>query len=160
MITRISHAQIAVAALALGLAGCSKPAPQAEETTPAAEPAAPEAPEPAVSAEAAEATTIPEPVRGRWGMNAADCDMSRSDAKGSMVVGADSLKFYESVAKLNRIDSISDKGIGAVYDFTGEGQQWQLTVELTLSPDGKVLTRKDSGPDALPEPLTYQRCPA
>jgi hypothetical protein len=155
MITRISHAQIAVAAFALGLAGCSKPAPQAEETTPAAEPAAPE---PAVSAQPVEATTIPEPVRGRWGMNAADCDASRSDAKGSMMVGADSLKFYESVAKLNRINSISDKGIGAVYDFTGEGQQWQFTVELTLSPDGKVLTRKDSGPDALPEPLTYQRC--
>ena len=77
-----------------------------------------------------------------------------------MSLGADSLKFYESVGKLNRINSLSDKGIGAVYDFTGEGQEWQLTVELTLSPDGKTLTRKDSGPDALPDPLTYQRCEA
>ena len=90
----------------------------------------------------------------------ADCDASRSDAKGAMQVGADSLKFYESVGKLNRINSLSDKGIGAVYDFTGEGQEWQLTMELTLSPDGKTLTRKDSGPDALPDTLTYQRCEA
>jgi len=104
------------------------------------------------------AASIPEALRGRWGMNAADCDTSRSDAKGAMEVGADSLKFYESVAKLQRIKSLSDMGVGAVYDFTGEGQQWRLAVELTITADGETLTRKDSGPDALPDPLTYQRC--
>jgi hypothetical protein len=160
MIRVTGRAQIVMAVVALGLAGCSKPAPEPEQETAAAEPAAPASPQPAMTAPPIVRTSIPEALRGRWGMNAADCDATRSDAKGAMEVGADSLKFYEAVAKLDRINSLSDKGIGAVYDFTGEGQQWQLTVEMTLSPDGKTLTRKDSGPDALPEPLTYQRCEA
>ncbi len=158
--TAVFRTQIALAALALGLAGCSKPAPEAEEAAPSAQTAMPAPVEPVATAAPAAATAIPEALRGRWGINAADCDTSRSDAKGAMEVGANSLKFYEAVAKLNRIDSISDKGLGAAYDFTGEGQSWQLTVELTLSPDGKTLNRKDTGPDALPGPQTYQRCEA
>jgi hypothetical protein len=31
-------------------------------------------------------------------------------------------------------------------------------VQLGLSADGKTLVRRDFGPDAMPEPLTYQRC--
>lgn len=139
------------------VSACSDPQPVSDATEGAE--AAPGA-EGAEAAGGASASSIPEALRGRWGMNAADCDTSRSDAKGAMEVGADSLKFYESVATLGRINSLSDKGIGAVYDFTGEGQQWQLAVELTVTPDGKTLTRKDSGPDALPDPLTYQRCEA
>jgi hypothetical protein len=150
----------AIAAVALGLAGCSKPSTEAEQAPSATEPVAQTASQPAATPQPVVRDTIPEALRSRWGMNAADCDASRSDAKGAMQVGADSLKFYESVGKLNRINSLSDKGIGAVYDFTGEGQEWQLTMELTLSPDGKTLTRKDSGPDALPDTLTYQRCEA
>jgi hypothetical protein len=150
----------AIAAVALGLASCSKPSTEAEQAPSAVEPAAQISPQPAATPQPMVRDTIPEALRSRWGINAADCDASRSDAKGAMQVGADSLKFYESVATLNRINSLSDKGIGAVYDFTGEGQEWQLTVELTLSPDGKALIRKDSGLDALPDPLTYQRCEA
>ena len=150
----------ALVAVAIGLGGCSKPSTEAEQEPSAAEPAAQTAPQPTATPQPVVRSTIPKALRSRWGMNAADCDASRSDAKGAMQVGADSLRFYESVATLNRINSLSDKGIGAVYDFTGEGQEWQLTVELTLSSDGKTLTRKDSGPDALPDPLTYQRCEA
>lgn len=157
MSATIGRAQIAAAAIALSLAGCSKPAPEARQETPEAAPAPSE---PVATSQPVVRDTIPEALRGKWGINLADCDASRSDAKGFLEIGADSLRFYESVATLNRINSLSDKGIGAVYDFTGEGQEWQLTVELTLSSDGKTLTRKDSGSDALPDPLTYTRCEA
>jgi hypothetical protein len=160
MTCTISRAQIAVAALALGLVGCSKPAQEDKGTASAAQPAATASSEPDATPQPVVIDTIPEALRGRWGINAADCDASRSDAKGFMEVAQDSLRFYESVARLSRINSLSDKGIGAVYDFTGEGQQWRLTVEMSLSSDGKTLTRKDSGSDALPDPLIYQRCGA
>jgi PBP1b-binding outer membrane lipoprotein LpoB len=160
MIAASCRAQIALAALLFAVAGCSDPAPEPTQEPAVTEPAAPATSQPAVTPTPVVIDTIPQALHGRWGMNLADCDRTRSDAKGAMEVGAGSLKFYESVAKLGRIDAISDRGIGATYNFTGEGQEWQLNVELALSPDGKTLTRKDRGPDALPDPLTYQRCEA
>jgi hypothetical protein len=142
------------------LSGCSKPAadegtsnevenPASTESVPSVP--APETPLPAIA--------IPEPVRGEWGINAADCDVSTGAAKGNLQIGADSLKFYESVAKLDRVNSLSKMGIGAEFKFSGEGQEWTRTMELSVSPDSKTLTRREFGPDAMEEPLTYQRCP-
>ncbi len=42
---------------------------------------------------------IPASLHGRWGMTPADCTSTRGDAKGLLIVSADGLKFYESVAK-------------------------------------------------------------
>ena len=111
-------------------------------------------------AQPANLDSIPEALRGNWGISAADCDTSTGAAKGNLEVSADSLTFYESVGKLGRIDSLSKVGIGATFDFTGEGQTWQTNMVLSVSPDGKTLTREDRGPEGMPEPLTYQRCGA
>ncbi|MCB2047237.1 MAG: hypothetical protein KDE32_03310 [Novosphingobium sp.] len=137
------------------LSACSKPTgePEAAATTEA----------PVASASAAETfvpvTEIPEPVRGKWGINLADCDVSRGDAKGSLEIGADSLKFYESVARLDRINAVAKRGIGAEFRFSGEGEEWTRTMQLFVSSDGKTLTREEFGPDAMEQPLTYLRCP-
>ncbi len=157
----VSHSRIglAVAALAIALSGCSDSAPEADEGAAVVEPPEQSSADPSATAEPAVPDAIPGKLRGRWGIVANDCDTSRGDALGTLTVSADSLQFYESVATLGRIDSISDAGIGAIFDFSGEGEEWQSTMHLSVSPDGKTLTRKDSGPDALPEPLTYLRCP-
>ena len=148
-------------ATALGLSACSKPEsePAAEsgaEATASPVPAATASP--SASATPVAANAIPEGMHGAWGINAADCDTSRGDAKGNMVVSANSLKFYESVAKLGAIETVTAQMVRAQYDFSGEGQTWQQGVQLGLSADGKTLVRRDFGPDAMPEPLTYQRC--
>ena len=150
---------LAAASIVLVLSGCSEPAPDADEQAPVAEPAAGASAEPSATAEPVVLDKIPEKLRGRWGLVANDCDTSRGDAHGALTVSADTLEFYESVARLGRIDSLSHVGIGADFDFSGEGEQWRSNMVLSVSPDGKTLTREDRGPDALPEPLTYMRCP-
>lgn len=150
---------LVAASVVLALSGCSKPSPEAEEQVAVTEPAPSPGAESSAAAVPVVPDTIPEKLRGRWGLVANDCDTSRGDAHGALTVSADTLKFYESVARLGRIDSLSHVGIGADFDFSGEGEEWQSNMVLSVSPDGKTLTREDRGPDALPEPLTYTRCP-
>ncbi|WP_156841393.1 hypothetical protein [Novosphingobium aquimarinum] len=116
---------------------------------------------PAASASAAPAIpsdAIPPAMRGRWGLVAADCTSTKGDAKGLMVVSPDTLKFYESVAKLGMIQRVDADLLAASFKFSGEGHSWILEVALELSDDGETLTRRDKGPDAMPEPLVYSRC--
>lgn len=101
---------------------------------------------------------IPASMRGRWGLVAADCTGDPAIAKGLMVVGEDSLKFYESMAKLSAIDALDASRIKAAYEFSGEGETWTQTVDLVLQPGGSTLIRQDSGPDAMPDRLVYSQC--
>lgn len=155
------------AGAALALGACSKePEPAAQDTFVPTEDAPGETPEP-VSASAAagadetapaEIAEIPEAVRGRWGLVPADCTSTLGDAKGLLVVSADQLKFYESVAKLGTIKEAGESRIRATFDYTGEGQSWTQDVVLDARDDGRTLIRRDYGPDAMPGPLKYTRC--
>lgn len=146
---------------ALVLAGCSKqadeaPAGKAVATTPAGIGATPE---PVAGASPRTlAKEIPVPIRGRWGLVPADCTSTRGDAKGLVEIDATSLKFYESVAKLETVKDADSDEIVATFGFTGEGQSWTLDVALEVEDDGKTLIRKDTGQDALPGSLRYTRC--
>lgn len=106
----------------------------------------------------ASANEIPSPIQGMWGMNEADCDRSRGDAKGNLRVGPKKLEFFESVATLGKIQKRDASRIRATYGFEGEGQTWTMDVVLEAQDGGKRLVRRDYGPDAIPEPLQYLRC--
>ncbi len=153
---RASRHGVIVAALAL--AACSQ---QAQDEAPAdktvAEPAAVSA-APTQAVPTAIPQAIPPAIRGRWGLVPADCTSTRGDAKGLLTIDGTSLRFYESVGKLGAIKDGDAGEIEATYAFTGEGQSWTLDVDLELEDGGKTLIRKDTGPDALPGPLTYTRC--
>jgi hypothetical protein len=96
-------------------------------------------------------TKIPESLQGRWGMVPADCTSTRGDAKGLMTVGADTLSFYESRAKLTDVASADPNRFSGAFAFTGEGQNW--TANVTLTRDGDTLVRQEEGPR-----FTYRRC--
>ncbi|EJL24797.1 hypothetical protein [Novosphingobium sp. AP12] len=162
--TRTLPLLVATAALALG--ACSKgpdaTATQAlptetEEVFQEDAGSASEVPE-ASPTTAASLDEIPEVVRGRWGLVAADCTSTKGDAKGLLEVSADQLKFYESVAKLGTIKEAGESRIRATFAYTGEGQSWSQDVVLDVQDDGKTLIRRDYGPDAMPGPLKYTRC--
>lgn len=152
---------------ALTLAGCSRH-DNGEEATEGVEqgavatsvasdvPTAEPAPKPDATALAG---SIPAGLRGRWGLVPADCTSTHGDAKGLMEVGATTLTFYESRAKLGQVRESGAERIRATYSFNGEGQEWTQDVELRSWEGGKKLIRQDRGPDALPGPLTYIRCP-
>ena len=154
-------------AAGLALAGCSRHDNREEVTegmeqgavaTSAASdaPSAEAVPKPAATTLAG---SIPAGLRGRWGLVPADCTSTHGDAKGLMEVGATTLTFYESRAKLGQVRESSAERIRAEYSFNGEGQEWTQDVELRSWEGGAKLIREDRGPDALPGPLTYTRCP-
>lgn len=155
-------------AAALALAACSKgPDPDAVKTGPAiSEAASPEVAEssaPAVaapseaSADRAE-MSIPSAMRGRWGLVPLDCSGDPAAAKGMITIGAETIKFYESVAKLAKIGQRSDTAMRASYAFSGEGMEWKRDMTLALQPGGKVLIKQEFGEDAPPGPYKYTRC--
>lgn len=96
-------------------------------------------------------TKIPESLHGRWGMVPADCTSTRGDAKGLLTVGADTLTFYESRAKLTKVASADPDRFSGAFAFTGEGQEW--TRDVTLGRQGDTLTREEEG-----QRFTYKRC--
>ena len=98
-----------------------------------------------------EANMIPSQYRGRWGMVAADCDQSRSDAKGAITIGERTIRFYEAVATLKEQRPAIATSFSGLFAFTGEGQNWQKVMTFTRT--GDALKRaEESGT------FTYKRC--
>ncbi len=95
---------------------------------------------------------IPAQYRGRWGMNANDCDPRRSDAKGLMTIRDNSIKFYESLASLQEQRPAIATSFSGVYSLTGEGQSWERVITLTRT--GNTLKRAQAEGT-----FNYTRCP-
>lgn len=98
-----------------------------------------------------EASMIPSQYRGRWGMTAADCDQSRSDAKGAITIGERTIRFYEAVATLKEQRPAIATSFAGLFAFTGEGQNWQKVMTFTRT--GDTLKRAEEGGT-----FTYRRC--
>ena len=120
-------------------------------------PAASMPPTPSAASAAAE-KSIPLALRGRWGLVAADCTSTRGDAKGLITISADSVRYYESVAKLSKVTERSDTSLAASFAFSGEGMEWQRDMTLKLQDGGKAVVKQEFGADAIPGPLTYRQC--
>ena len=101
------------------------------------------------------ATSIPAAFRGRWGMVPADCTSTRGDAKGLILIDADSIKFYESRALLGKVTGDYPENFTATFAFTGEGQEWTKTENLKLTGSSNTLIRSETDPAAS---FTYKRC--
>lgn len=112
------------------------------------------------AAASTQASVIPVRFRGRWGINAADCQGDAA-AKGLLTIEERRLVFYESRGVLDRIVPAQPATqFVATYRFTGEGQEWQRSESLTLN--GGSLQRRSIPPADQSQPvesLTYTRCP-
>ena len=96
---------------------------------------------------------IPASLHGRWGMTPADCTSTRGDAKGLLIVSADGLKFYESVAKPAGELKTSGTSASGDFAFTGEGMTWKKYEALEIQ--SNKLVRTESSPM---KSFTYARC--
>lgn len=101
---------------------------------------------------------IPVALQGRWGLVAADCTSTKGDAKGLLTIGAGDLRFYESQGILAHIRERSATRLVADYKFSGEGEDWDRLMQLTVQDGGRTLVRRDYGEGAAPEPMRYSRC--
>jgi hypothetical protein len=103
-------------------------------------------------------TEIPEAIRGRWGLVAADCTSTRGDAKGLLEIDAGRLRFYESVGTLDTVMDAEPTRLRATFDFEGEGMTWEREMVLDVQDGGSTLIRREYGEDAAPGPFRYSRC--
>ncbi len=108
--------------------------------------------------EVVELEVLPEEMRGRWGLSDADCSRGGADAEGLMVVTARHFTVYDSRATLREVAHLGPEKVAAEFAFTGAGATWSQDVSLTLAEDGETLRRQETGPQAAPVDLTYQRC--
>ena len=126
--------------------------PAINDAVPDATGAPPEKAAPASTAPSA-ATGIPAALHGRWGLAPMDCTSTQGDAKGLLIVSADTIKFYESRAVPGANAQSSPDSISGDFSFTGEGQTWTKFEAFTLK--GDELVRTESNPMAS---FTYARC--
>ena len=101
---------------------------------------------------------IPAMIQGRWALNAADCQAKRGTDLTALAIDATSLSFYESHGVLARIRERSTTRLVADYKFSGEGEDWDRLMQLTVEDGGKTLVRRDYGEGAVPEAMRYSRC--
>ena len=69
------------------------------------------------------------------------------------------LRFYEAQAAVSEVKVKGDDSIRAIFDFSGEGQNWQRDINLHLNESRNRLIREEYGEDAMSDPLTYTKCP-
>jgi hypothetical protein len=112
-------------------------------------------PENEETAEATGEAHIPDSMQGRWGLVPADCTSTKGDAKGLLTIDGDTLKFYESRARLTKVVGNWPEKLKAEFAFTGEGQSWTRTETLSLTNSSNTLIRED---EELAQPLRYARC--
>ncbi len=157
---------VSLLAAPLVLAACSDPAPEPTgAATPSLAPmvseseafAPPVAPGASAGAQGQDGV-FPVVMRGKWGMNKADCNPSRGDDKGAMTVGESSVKFYELIAEIGRVKDVDRASLRATFDYEGEGMAWQRDAKFELVDGGKALILTEFGEDAPQGPRRYSRC--
>lgn len=101
---------------------------------------------------------IPAAIRGRWALKAADCRARKGTDLTALTIDASNLGFFESHGELARVRERSESRILADYKFSGEGMDWDRTMQLSVQDGGKTLVRRDMGEGAAAEPIRYIRC--
>jgi hypothetical protein len=101
------------------------------------------------------ALVIPAAFQGRWGMVPADCTSTKGDAKGLIVIDANSIKFFESRARLTKVTGNYPENFTGTFAFTGEGRSWTNSQNLKLTGSSNTLIRSQTD---VADHFTYQRC--
>ena len=95
---------------------------------------------------------IPSQYRGRWGMNANDCDPKQADAaKGLITIDGSTIRFYEARATLKEQRPAIATSFSGLFAFSGEGMTWEKVETLTRT--GDMLKRADKDGT-----YNYKRC--
>jgi len=99
---------------------------------------------------------LPLPLQGRWGLTAADCDVSVRAPKGLLVIAPKQLTFYEAKATIVSLDKATDYAVTAGLSFEDDNKkQWTSVETLALVTGGTALIRTEQSPV---KTYRYQRC--
>lgn len=103
----------------------------------------------------AKRNALPVAFQGYWGMTPADCDLANAAATGRIDVEGDTIRFYESKARVAKLNVGDGSSVTADLAFTGEGKRWTRQTTFALLAGGTRLLRREQGQA---NTITYQRC--
>jgi hypothetical protein len=134
--------RIALFPLILGmtLAGCDSSDPATADPAPSPINASANAPASPSAAEALSAE-IPDTFQGRWDSNPMACGQDVSEMR--LIVAADGMRFYESVAKVDAVGQPGPDRIEVDAAVEAEGMTQGRHFTLVLRPDGRLATTID-----------------
>lgn len=123
---------IAVMIAGLALAACQPSEPELAGPPPEA------TPEPAPATPPPLATpAIPSKFLGKWDASAEECGRA---SIMTLTISENELRFHESIGEIETVTEEGPNAVTVAGPFEGEGEQWQGTMRLELSPDGNTLT--------------------
>ncbi|MHC9418156.1 hypothetical protein ACYZX9_06130 [Sphingomonas citri] len=103
---------------------------------------------------AALARAFPTDFLGYWGVSYDDCQLANTNATGRINVDADTIRFHESKARVQRLEQRSPYEVVADLRFDGgEGATWERRDRFTLEQGGTILVRTEA-----PNVQRYRRC--
>ncbi|MBY9064649.1 hypothetical protein K7957_17060 [Sphingomonas yunnanensis] len=103
---------------------------------------------------AARARAFPTEFLGYWGVSYDDCLLANTDATGRISVDADTIRFHEAKARVQRLEQHSPYEVVADLRFDGAGgPSWERRDRFTLEQGGTILVRSEA-----PNVQRYRRC--
>ncbi len=102
---------------------------------------------------AARDRAFPTEFLGYWGAGDNDCELANTAATGRINIDADTIRFYESRARVQRMDRHSQQEVAVDLRFSGEGQSFYAPEVYRLDAGGTALVR--TSPTATQR---YRRC--
>jgi hypothetical protein len=80
---------------------------------------------------------IPAAFRGEWNADLAACGTARDTSR--LIVGPDTLAFYETLGTVRKVSADGPAAIVATTDMASEASQWTDAVRMTLSGDKLLI---------------------
>ncbi|MBB6505598.1 hypothetical protein F4693_002590 [Sphingomonas endophytica] len=102
---------------------------------------------------AARDRAFPAEFLGYWGAGNNDCELANTEATGRINIDADTIRFHETRARVQRMDRRSPQEVVADLRFSGKGQSFQTREIYRLDAGGTALVR--TSPSATQR---YRRC--
>ena len=102
----------------------------------------------------ARARAFPTEFLGYWGVSYDDCQLANTSATGRISVDADTIRFHEARARVQRLEQRSPYEVVADLRFDGAGDaSWERRDRFTLEQGGTILVRTEA-----PNVQRYRRC--
>lgn len=102
---------------------------------------------------AARDRAFPTEFLGYWGAGDEDCELANTAAVGRINIDADTIRFYQARARVQRLNRRSPQEVVADLRFSREGQSFYAREAYRLDAGGTVLVR--TSPTATQR---YRRC--
>jgi hypothetical protein len=105
------------------------------------------------SPSAARDRAFPTEFLGYWGAGDDDCELANVDATGRINIDADTIRFYQARARVQRLERRSAQEVAVDLRLSRDGKTFERRETYRLDAGGTALVRSDP-----PATQRYRRC--